>query len=190
VSRLPATAEARGKTLPPLRRKRLCPRCKSDVVAWEQESFPLIQFIRRGGLLGVLPSLAAIAIYLGFRVPKGRSVHHPLVTVVSIALSQMVLIVLYITRLSWREKRWAAQIYSTSHLSLPTVIIVSFVGAVVGGILSFILYKIWNEGEVPFWQQMVFGAVYAPAYVLLTRSRARMPPPLGVGRKGATGPVE
>lgn len=36
--------------------RRMCPRCYSDVAAWERESLSMMQFLNRGGLLGMLPS--------------------------------------------------------------------------------------------------------------------------------------
>jgi hypothetical protein len=177
-------AETRGK--------RLCPRCKSDVTAWEQEVSPLVEFIRRWGLLGLLPSLAALGMWIFFWWPKGSPLHHPLISIVGIALSQLVLIVLYITRLSWRERWWASQVYGTASLSLAAAITSSFVAGVALAISSFVVYKLW--GRAPsVGQQAVFGAVYAPTYVCFTASLTllaihdyidrldqRVPPPIFV----------
>ncbi len=152
------------------RGRRLCPRCKSDVRAWERENFPFHQFISRWGALGVLPSLAALGFWLLFWAQRMPSLHHPMMTLFAVAMSQVVLILLYIKRLFWRERWWASQIYRTRNMPLTASIAGTFVaGSLLGGV-SFVLYKLWPnltpDGKA--WAKMGFGIAYALMYVFFT----------------------
>ena len=148
--------------------KRLCPRCKSDVSGWEQENFSLNQFMFKGGAVGLLPSLVALALWLTFWSPKGASLHHPLDTLFSVGMSQLVIIILYIKRLFWRERWWASQIYRVAYPPMVLAIGGTFTGAVILAALSFVLYKVWDSPS--YWEKLLFGVVYGLSYVLLTAS--------------------
>lgn len=167
-----------------------CPRCKSDVTAWEQESFPLVEFIRRGGILALLPSMAAILAWFVFWHPQGASLHHPLLALVSFALSQAVIILLYATRLSWRERKWASEIYGATSASLTMEIARTFIVGLVLAVISFSLYKLWKPPFV-YLKQLIFAFAYVPTYVCFTvsltlvaiqdylhRLDQRVPPPI------------
>lgn len=146
--------------------KRLCPRCRSDVMAWERENFSLVQFIQRWGALGLLPSLLDIGIWALYWRLRPNSLYHPMMTVLSVSMSQVLLILLYVKRLFWRERWWASQIYHSKGSPLTLTIALGFIGGGVLGLTSFILYKAWPEPQS--WQKLVFAAAYAPMYVLFT----------------------
>jgi hypothetical protein len=152
----------------------------------------LIEFLRRWGALGLIPSVWAFAALILFWVHQQSSVHHTLASLVSIALSQLLVIVLYMTRLFWRDRYWASQTYDVPHPPLTMTIAATFAGGIGMSIISFILYKVWKP-PVEFWQQLIFGAAYAPIYVLFTisltlvaiqdylnRLDQRVPPPIYV----------
>lgn len=165
--------------------RRQCPRCGSDVTAWEQKSS------RQWSAPGLIPSILAAIVLLLFWARREPSIHHWLVSMMSIALSLLVFVALYTTRHVWRERRWASQVYNASRPQVTMMIVATFVGGIAMSIISFILYKIWRPPPVPFWQQLIFGAAYAPIYVLFTASLTlgmvqayvsrldqRVPPPL------------
>ena len=80
------------------------------------------------------------------------------------------------SRRRWRERSWACQIYATARPYESLVVLVpgSFAGGIAMAIASFVLYKLWkppSEVELTwFVKQLIFGAFYAPTYVLFTVS--------------------
>ena len=134
-----------------------------------RDNFPMF-------VLGLLPSLAALAVWAFFWSPKGKSLHHPVISLVSIALSQLELVMLSMSRRRWRRRSWACQIYATArpYESLAVLIPGFFVGGIAMAIVSFVLYKLWkppSEVELTwFVKQLIFGAFYAQTYVLFTVS--------------------
>ncbi len=147
----------------------LCPRCKSDVSAWEKETLHLGQFILRGGFLGLLPSLLAIGVWLAYWEAQQFSLHRPLATLVSVALSLVVFMLLYIKRLFWRERWWASQVYQVKAPPLMSTLAGSFVLAIGFAVLAYVFKHAWHSAEAkPLWQQLAFAAVYALIYVFAT----------------------
>ncbi len=138
--------------------KRLCPRCKSDVTVWEREDFPLVEFIKRWGALGLLPSLGAILAFLLIWLPNTTTMHY-LMMAFGIGLSQLVIILLYIQRLVWREHKWATQIYEAKFYSLPFLIGMMFFA---GGVLSTIVLVMHQRGDT---QSMLYKLIFAGSYV-------------------------
>lgn len=145
--------------------KRLCPRCKSDVTVWERESFSLVEFMKRWGALGLLPSFGAILIFPLLWLPNATIVHY-LMTVFGIALSQLIIILLYIERLVWHERQWATKIYEAKFHSLPYLIGMMFL---IGGILStvvIIMQQGWDNPTIGY--QLIFAGSYVVTMALLT----------------------
>ena len=124
--------------------KRLCPRCKSDVTVWEQENFSLVEFMKRWGALGLLPTFGAIFAWIWIWLPRATLIHH-LMTAFGVALSQLVIILLYIRRLDWREHEWASQIYDIKFRPLPLVISVAFVGGSILGTAVILIAQRWEK---------------------------------------------
>lgn len=147
--------------------KRLCPRCKSDVTGWEREGFSLLRFLWHGGVLGLLPSVGALGMWMYWN-HRPNSLHHPLMTIFSIGMSLMVLILLHIKRLVWRERWWASQVYHTNNSPLTLAIALTFGGGCAFGLASFVLHKIWYEPEPML--KLIFAAAYSPIYVFFTAS--------------------
>lgn len=171
--------------------KRLCPRCKSDVMAWERENFSLIQFIQRWGALGLIPSLVDVGVWWFYWRVHPNSLYNPIISVLSIGMSQMLLILLYVKRLSWRERWWASQTYHSGGSPITWMMLLGFIGGGVLALISFILHRVWIAPL--FWQKLIFAATYAPMYALFTlactllaiqdfidRLDQRVPPPLFV----------
>ncbi len=154
--------------------ERLCPRCKSDVIAWEKETFSLLEFLRRWGALGLLPSVGAFGLWALFWQRHENSLHQFLTFLLTIAVCQLLIIILYATRDFWHEHWWASQIYDASSAPLPTTVSLTFIGGVILGVASIALYELWeptSAGEsVALWQQLLFGAAYVPTWVFFTAS--------------------
>ncbi|MFP4394379.1 MAG: hypothetical protein ACLFTI_03865 [Anaerolineales bacterium] len=145
-------------------KKRLCPRCKSDVIVWEQENFSLVEFMKRWGALGLLPSLGAGLVLLLW-ASRATTIHY-LMTIFGIALSQLIIILLYVQRLLWREHKWAAQIYAAKFPSLPYLIGMMFLG---GGLLSavvIIMQQRWEDPTIGY--QLAFAGSYIVMLALFT----------------------
>jgi len=163
------------------------------VVAWEQESFSLIQFIRRWGVLGLVPSLAALVLWWAVLwVYVEKPLVHPLTTAASILFSQLVLILLYVNRLFWRERWWATQVYRTAYPPLTLAIGGTAAISVILGVVSAVLYHRWKV-TADFWKQLIFASAYVPTYMFATASLTllaihdyldrldqRVPPPIFV----------
>ncbi len=145
-------------------KKRLCPRCKSDVIVWEQENFSLVEFMKRWGALGLLPSLGAGLVLLLW-LSNATTIHY-LMTVFGVALSQLIIILLYVQRLLWREHKWATQIYDAKFRSLPYLIGMMFLA---GGLLSvavFIMQQSWEDPTIVY--QLFFAGSYVTMLALFT----------------------
>ena len=57
--------------------RRLCPRCKSDVSAWERQDVNFVDFvIWEGGILGFLPGTTALFMWLFFWMPRVESTYY------------------------------------------------------------------------------------------------------------------
>jgi hypothetical protein len=149
--------------------KRLCPRCKNDVTAWERENFPLHEFVKRWGALGLLPSFVALGLWILFWVRNAHPLHHPVITLFAVGMAQVVLILIYVKRLFWRERWWASQIYNTKNMPLTIAIASTFVLGSLLGAISFVLYKVWPVVEIwrP-WVKAAFAGAYASTYVCFT----------------------
>jgi len=149
--------------------RRLCPRCKCDVSAWEQESFSLLRFIFRWGALGTLPGFVALLLWILFWSPKGETLHHPLFALGSFFASQLLVILLYLKRLFWRERQWSAQIYNMKSRPLVFIIAGTFVGGMVFAVIAFALQYSWGRLEtIEFWKKLIFAAFYVPTFLFLT----------------------
>ena len=98
---------------------------------------------------------------------QGPSVHHWMVSLMSIAISLLVFFGLYGTPPAWRNRRWASQVYNAPRPQIIMMIAATFIGGIAMAIASFVLYKT-SRPPVEFWQQLIFGAAYAPIYVLFT----------------------
>jgi len=108
--------------------KRLCPRCKSDVSVWEQEQVSLLKFILRRNAPAVLPSLGALGMAIFFWPQRGGGLYHPVMTAAAVLISLLVMIIVCMKRLFWRERWWATQAYEANSplLSLSLLMIVAF----------------------------------------------------------------
>jgi hypothetical protein len=84
-------------------------------------------------------------------------------------MSQVVLILIYVKRLFWRERWWASQIYNTKNMPLTIAIASAFILGSLSGTVSFILYKVWPVVEIwrP-WVKAAFAGTYASMYVCFT----------------------
>ncbi len=58
---------------------------------------------------------------------NGHELHHPVITLCAVGMSQVVLILIYIKRLFWRERWWASQIYNTKNMPLTIAIASAFI---------------------------------------------------------------
>lgn len=153
--------------------RRMCPRCHSDVTAWERESFSMRQFIGRGGALGMLPTLAAIGMWAVYWRVHPRVIYHPLMTILGVAISQIVLVALFVNRLEWHERWWASQIYRSNNSPLPLTIAASFVAGLACTALAFVMFKMWDV-DPTVWQKMLFALAYLLMYGLFTASATLM----------------
>ncbi len=147
---------------------RLCPRCQSDVTAWEQEDLSLPYFlVYHGGIMGLFPAVVVWLVWFLFFLPKGWTLYDVVVATISSSLSLMAFLVIYEMRLEWREAGWLAQI---SKLPPPQLVPFQIFGALIGillAALSAVLYALWIRPWAPL-QKLAFALVYVLAYVMLT----------------------
>lgn len=154
---------------------RLCARCKSDVSAWERERFSLAQFMSRWGALALAPSAGALLLWWLFWMPKGESLHSLGMALVALASSQLVLILLYIKHLFWRERWWAAQVYRVRLVSLPVAIGSTFIAGGVCAVAAFAILRTAGEPEVwQWWHKPLFGVTYSLAFPWFTATLTLM----------------
>ncbi len=135
-------------------------------MAWERENFSLMQFIQRWGALGIIPSLIDVGIWWFYWRTHANSLYHPMMTILSVSMSQVLLILLYVKRLFWRERWWASQIYYSKGSPLTLTIAIGFIGGGVLGLVAFVLHKLWEAPQ--FWQKLLFAAAYSPMFILFT----------------------
>jgi hypothetical protein len=90
-------------------------------------------------------------------------------SIVAVLISLLVLIIVCMKRLFWRERWWAAQAYEANSplLSLSLLMTVAFSTGIGFGALVFILHRVWKAPQ-PFWAQLLFGTVYIITYVAFT----------------------
>ncbi|MBN1876501.1 MAG: zinc ribbon domain-containing protein [Anaerolineae bacterium] len=148
---------------------RLCPRCKRDVSAWEKElASTLGHFIlRRWGVVGLLPSLGAIILWLTYWQKHQLSLHRPADTLLGIILSFFIFTMLYEDRLLMWERSWAAEVYNVAPTRPSRTIGVAIVG---GLFLSFVLIYVnrhWGETG-GFELKLLFALGYAAALICFT----------------------
>ena len=149
--------------------RRLCPRCKSDVSAWEKQDVNFVDFvIWEGGIMGFLPGTAALFMWLFFWVPRVESTYYlPMLTLVTFLICFLVVFVLYVKRLFWWERWLASQVYrprryrSSRRYCSPG-----------SGVFFFQRCGFFSSRDgvnleaLP--RKAIFGAVYLPSYILLT----------------------
>ncbi|HDQ34880.1 MAG TPA: hypothetical protein ENN14_01025 [Chloroflexi bacterium] len=151
---------------------RLCPRCMTDVSAWERESITFGQFIvQRGGWLGLLPSLAALLAWILYW--PGRPLYHWLAGFVALSVSLVIFRVLYIKRFYWRERWLASQVYDVRAHSLITTVTTLLALGLLLFVIMYVIYKLHSPPtlameEITFIDQMLFSLFYAPSFWAFT----------------------
>jgi len=154
--------------------QRLCPRCKSDVSAWGRESLSLGRFVAKGGFLGLLPTLAAVILWIFVWGPQNNSIHHPIGSIVGIILSLLIFYTLFSSRYSLRERTWASAIYHVPGPSLRSISTGSMLIGLTLMVTAVTLYLLW-ETPTHFSQKLIFALVYASAYVGFTTALTLTP---------------
>ena len=155
------------------RGQRLCPRCKSDVSAWEKEKeeFTLQQFLFKGGFFGLLPSLVAIVLAFVFWIAvwsqRQNSIHHPIGSILGIIISLVIFFILFSWRYSLRERAWASEIYHVRGPSLSFIDVSSLLVGTALLVVVFTLYKLWQP-PTHFSQKLIFAVVYSLTYASFT----------------------
>jgi len=145
-----------------------CHRCGSDLRAWEQLEITLPDFIIwEGGILGLLPAVAAIAVWLFWIPPQDSGNYFPVLTFVCLGLCALLFFLIYDSRLSWWEHWWARQIYRTSRLSLDPLIVITALGGLLFSPL-WVLYYTSVGRPVEFTSKAFFALIYAASFVCLT----------------------
>ncbi len=149
--------------------KRLCPRCKSDVSVWERENITLLEFVfLQGGVLGLLPALGAVGMWLLFWIPREKSLYYyPVLTAAAVGISLLLFCVLYIKRLFWWERWWASQVYRAAPVSVVASLTVSGLLGMFCSALWAFLYAAWGKPE-GLLAKAFFALVYVLSYVCLT----------------------
>ena len=149
--------------------RRLCPRCKSDVSAWEREDISFVDFIIwEGGILALLPGAAALFVWLFFWTPRVNSMYfYPVLTAATFIISAFTVFVLYVKRLFWWERWLASQVYRATPASIVLMIVLSGSAGVFLSALWVFLYAAWGKPEL-LALKAIFGAVYVSSYVFLT----------------------
>lgn len=148
--------------------RRLCPCCRSDVVAWENERLTLTQFItRRGGFVGLLPTVGALLFFILKWAWMEDSIHHPIASIFSIILSLFVFYGLFSIRYGLRERAWAEGVYEVDGPPLPMLGVWAVGLGMLCVLMFFALYKV-VEMPAEFPLKMIFAIVYIAAFVSLT----------------------
>lgn len=149
--------------------RRLCPRCKSDVSAWEREDISFVEFIIwEGGILSLLPGGAALVVWLVFWSQRVDSLYYyPALTFASFVICIFTVFVLYVKRLFWWERWLAAQVYRATPVSIVSVITLSGLAGVFFSTAWVFLYAAWGKPEMLI-LKAIFGAVYVVSFVFLT----------------------
>jgi hypothetical protein len=145
-----------------------CPRCGSDLSAWDEFNTTLRKFVtKQGGVFGLLPAAAAIAVWLWWIPPKESGNYFPVLTLVSVGACALVFFSIYFKYFYWWEHWWARQIYHVSPLSIDLVITV----AAMGGLLLtplWVLFYTTVGRPVEFTHKALFALIYVPSFVCLT----------------------
>jgi len=164
-SRPPSGSSASGTTPVP----QPCPRCGSDLQAWEQLEITLPDFIlREGGIIGLMPAALALAAWLFFWVPREASLYYyPILTFASFGVCALLVFVIYDDPLSWWERWWASQVYQVRRV--PIVLLVTLT-ALAGIFLSglWVLYYATSGKPDDLSGKIFFALIYVMSYICLT----------------------
>ncbi|MFN2110458.1 MAG: hypothetical protein ACK2UI_12400 [Anaerolineae bacterium] len=152
----------------PVTRPRLCPRCGSDVNVWDRLDTTLADFIvQEGGILALLPAVAAMVVWLFWIPPEESGNYFPVLTFVCLGVCVLSFFMIYDGRLSWWEHRWAEQVYRTPHISLDSWIAATAIGGLFFSPL-WVLYYTTAGRPVEFVSKALFAFIYVMAFVCLT----------------------
>lgn len=148
--------------------QRLCPRCYSDVSAWEKEQLTMLQFILRGGFFGLLPPLLMLVTWLWVIAWRDYHLFNLLSTGMGVAASLILFRVLYIKRFFWRERFWAAQIYRENNPPMLMIILVSLFAGITLLVLWLVLYaEILKEPQTML-EKLALTLPYVLGFIGLT----------------------
>lgn len=148
--------------------QRLCPRCYSDVSAWEKEQLTMLQFILRGGFFGLLPLLLMLITWLLVIAWRGYHPFNLLSTGIGVAAALILFRVLYIKRFFWRERFWAAQIYRENNPPLLLIILASLFAGIILLVLWLVLYaEILKEPQTML-EKLALTLPYVLGFIGLT----------------------
>ncbi len=146
-----------------------CPRCGSDLRAWDRLEITLPDFILwEGGILGLMPAALALAAWLFFWLPREASLYYyPILTFASFGVSVLMAFVIYDDPLVWWERWWASQVYQVRRV--PIVLLVTLT-ALAGIFLSALWVLLYATSGKPadMAGKGFFALVYVLSYVCLT----------------------
>lgn len=167
-SRAPSGASEDGTGAPSANKPRLCPRCGSDVSAWQQFEISLPDFvIQEGGILAMLPAAAAVAVWLLW-IPRDQAGNYfPILTFVCLGLCALLFFLIYASRILWWEHWWAGQIYNVTRISITSLIAVTAIGGILLSPLWVLFYTTLGR-PVEFTAKVIFALIYVSAFVCLT----------------------
>lgn len=152
----------------PAAQPRSCSRCGVDLSVWSQLEITLPDFlIWEGGILGLLPAAAAIAVWLFWIPTEDSGNYFPVLTFVCLGLCALLFFMIYDSRLSWWEQLWASQIYRASRFSLDIWIVVTAIGGLLFSPL-WVLYYTSVGRPADFTSKAFFALIYALAFACLT----------------------
>lgn len=146
-----------------------CPRCGSDLRAWDRLEITLPDFILwEGGILGLMPAALALAVWLFFWIPREASLYYyPILTFASFGVSVLMVFVIYDDPLSWWERWWASQVYQVRRV--PIVLLVTLTA--LAGIFLFafwVLFYATSGKPADLSGKVLFAFIYVSSYVCLT----------------------
>ncbi|MGC9394989.1 MAG: hypothetical protein ACP5J4_09040 [Anaerolineae bacterium] len=164
----PASDESTRDNDAPDTEPRLCPRCGSDVTAWDRLDTTLADFVvREGGILASLPAVAAMVVWLLW-IPREESGNYfPVLTFVCLGVCALSFFMIYDARLSWWERLWAEQVYRTPRISLDVWIAITSIGGLFFSPL-WVLYYTSVGRPADFVSKAFFAFIYVMAFVCLT----------------------
>ncbi len=164
----PSSGPSAGATAPATQ-PAVCPRCGSDLHAWDRLEITLPDFILwEGGILGLMPAALALAAWLFFWLPREASLYYyPILTFASFGVCVLLAFVIYDDPLSWWERWWASQVYQVRRV--PIVLLVTFT-ALAGIFLSALWVLFYaTYGKPDDWLgKVLFAFIYVLSYVCLT----------------------
>jgi hypothetical protein len=162
------SGESAGDTDTPATGPRLCPRCGSDVTAWDKLDTTLADFIVwEGGILALLPAAAAMVVWLFWFSREESGNYFPVLTFVCLGVCVLLFFMIYDSRLSWWEHLWAEQVYRTPHISLNLWVAITAIGGLFFSPLWVLYYT--NVGKPDdFVSKAFFAFIYVTAFVCLT----------------------